>query len=208
MIDSYKILEDIVRDSYVGVVWSHKIQEKQSDIYAEKYKKMEIINIGVASLTSVGIITMIFSNPLWLKLVSTFLSFITVYITAYYKSFDLQKLTISHKTSANKLIVVRDKYKVLLTKIKLQSDSVENLLLLYEDLQKEVFSIYSEAPITNNLAVERASEALKIKKTSSQTAERILRGVQKGFSQVEGQNPIMISLDFLGVLVYNAAMLE
>jgi len=91
MKDSYKILEDIVRESYVGVVWSHKIQEKQSDIYAKKYKKMEIINIGIASLTSVGIITMIFSNPLWLKLVSTFLSFITVYITAYYKSFDLQK---------------------------------------------------------------------------------------------------------------------
>ena len=35
MKDSYKILEDIVRESYVGVVWSHKIQEKQSDIYAE-----------------------------------------------------------------------------------------------------------------------------------------------------------------------------
>ncbi|WCB32248.1 SLATT domain-containing protein [Fusobacterium polymorphum] len=173
MKDSYKILEDIVRESYVGVVWSHKIQEKQSDIYAEKYKKMEIINIGIASLTSVGIITMIFSNPLWLKLVSTFLSFITVYITAYYKSFDLQKLTISHKTSANKLIVVRDKYKVLLTKIKLQSDSVENLLLLYEDLQKEVFSIYSEAPITNNLAVERASEALKIKKDNTFSDEEI-----------------------------------
>lgn len=33
-------------------------------------------------------------------------------------------------------------------------------------------------------------------------------GGAKGFSQVEGQNPIMISLDFLRVLVYNAAMLE
>ena len=32
--------------------------------------------------------------------------------------------------------------------------------------------------------------------------------MQKGFSQVEGQNPTMILLDFLGVLVYNAAMLE
>ena len=84
-----------------------------------------------------------------------------------------KKLTISHKTSANKLIVVRDKYKVLLTKIKLQSDSVENLLLLYEDLQKEVFSIYSEAPITNNLAVERASEALKIKKDNTFSDEEI-----------------------------------
>ena len=60
MIDNYKTLEDVVRDSYASVVWSHKIQEKQSDIYAEKYKTMEIINIGTASLTSVGIVTMIF----------------------------------------------------------------------------------------------------------------------------------------------------
>lgn len=39
MIDNYGVLEDVVRDSYAGVVWSHKIQEKQSDIYAEKFKK-------------------------------------------------------------------------------------------------------------------------------------------------------------------------
>lgn len=32
--------------------------------------------------------------------------------------------------------------------------------------------------------------------------------MQKGFSQVEGQNSTMILLDFLGVLVYNATMLE
>ena len=32
--------------------------------------------------------------------------------------------------------------------------------------------------------------------------------MQKGFSYMEGENSIMISLDFLGVLVYNAAMLE
>lgn len=32
--------------------------------------------------------------------------------------------------------------------------------------------------------------------------------MQKGFSQAEGQNSTMILLDFLGVLVYNAAMLE
>ena len=64
MIDSYKVLEDTVRDSYASVVWSHKIQEKQSDIYAEKYKKMETVNIAAASLTSVGIVAMIFTDPL------------------------------------------------------------------------------------------------------------------------------------------------
>lgn len=39
MIENYKMLEDVVRDSYASVVWSHKIQEKQADIYAEKFKK-------------------------------------------------------------------------------------------------------------------------------------------------------------------------
>lgn len=173
MIDNYGVLENVVRDSYAGVVWSHKIQEKQSDIYAEKFKKMETINIGAASLTSVGIIAMIFTDPLWLKLISALISFATVYITAYFKFFDLQKLITSHKATANKLISVRDQYKVLLTEIKLQSDSVENLLSRYNELVKETDSIYLEAPSTTEEAVDKASEALKIKKDNSFPDEEI-----------------------------------
>lgn len=173
MIDNYRVLEDIVKVSYGGVVWSHKIQEKQSDIYAKKYKRMETVNIGAASLTSVGIVAMIFTDPLWLKLVSALISFATVYITAYYKSFDLHKLIVSHKATANKLIAVRDQYKVLLTKIRLQSDSVENLLLSYEGLVKEADAIYLEAPSTTDNAVDRAREALKVKLDNSFSTEEI-----------------------------------
>lgn len=173
MVDSYKVLEDVVRGSYSSVVWSHKIQEKQADIYAEKFKMMETINIGAASLTSVGIIAIIFTDPLWLKLISTLVSFATVYITAYYKSFDLQKLVASHKATANRLILVRDKYKVLLTEIKLQSDSVENLLVKYSELVKETDTIYLEAPNTTDKAVARASEALKVKKDNTFSNEEI-----------------------------------
>lgn len=173
MIENYRVLEDVVRDSYSGVVWSHKIQEKQSDIYAERFKVMETINIGAASLTSVGIIALIFTDPLWLKLISALISFATVYITAYFKSFDLQKLVASHKATANKLISIRDKYKVLLTEIKLQSDSVENLLIKYNQLVKETDAIYLEAPSTTDEAVERASEALKVKKDNTFSNEEI-----------------------------------
>ena len=73
-----------MRDSYASVVWSHKIQEKQADIYAEKFKKMENVNIVAASLTSVGIVALIFTDPLWVKLVSALISFATGYITAYF----------------------------------------------------------------------------------------------------------------------------
>lgn len=173
VINNYEVLEDVARDSYSGVVWSHKIQEKQSDIYAKQLKKMKTINIGAASLTSVGIIAMIFTDPLWLKLVSALVSFVSVYITAYLKSFDLQKLIASHKAIANKLIAVRDQYKVLLTEIRLQNDSVENLLIRYNELVKETDTIYLEAPSTTDEAVDRASEALKIKKDNTFSDEEI-----------------------------------
>lgn len=167
------MLEDVVRDSYASVVWSHKIQEKQADIYAEKFKKMETVNIGAASLTSVGIVALIFTDPLWLKLVSVLISFATVYITAYFKSFDLQKFITSHKAAANKLIAVRDQYKVLLTEIKLKVDSVENLLARYKELVEKTDAIYLEAPTTTDEAVGKASKALKIKKDNTFTDAEI-----------------------------------
>lgn len=173
MIENYKMLEDVVRDSYASVVWSHKIQEKQADIYAEKFKKMETVNIGAASLTSVGIVALIFTDPLWLKLISALISFATVYITAYFKSFDLQKFITSHKAAANKLIAVRDQYKVLLTEIKLKVDSVENLLARYKELVEKTDAIYLEAPTTTDEAVGKASKALKIKKDNTFTDAEI-----------------------------------
>ena len=173
MIENYKMLEDVVRDSYASVVWSHKIQEKQADIYAEKFKKMETVNIGAASLTSVGIVALIFTDPLWLKLVSALISCATVYITAYFKSFDLQKFITSHKAAANKLIAVRDQYKVLLTEIKLKADSVENLLARYKELVEKTDAIYLEAPTTTDEAVDKASKALKIKKDNTFTDAEI-----------------------------------
>lgn len=173
MIDNYEMLEDVVRESYCGVVWSHKIQEKQSDIYFERFKKMETINILLASLTSAGIIAIIFTDPLWLKLVSAIFSFATIYITAYFKSFDLQKLFISHKTTACKLIYIRDQYKLLLTEIRLKNNTVENLFKKYNELVKETNTIYLEAPNTTDKAVENASIALKIKNDNSFSEEEI-----------------------------------
>ncbi len=69
---------------------------------------METASIICASLTSVGILSTIFTDQLWINIVSTALSFITVFITAYFKSFDPNKLTKAHKEAANKLLIVRN----------------------------------------------------------------------------------------------------
>ncbi len=171
--EDYRILESLVRDTYIRVVWSHKIQEKQSDIYARRFKLMETINVIAASITSAGVVSMIFTDPLWLKYLSMFLSFITVYITAYFKSFDLQKLITSHKAAANKLLTIRDQLMILLANIKLQNNPPQELLAKYEELIKLLDDIYQEVPSTTPKAVKLAGEALNIKKDNTFTDEEI-----------------------------------
>lgn len=173
MEQKYTVIENVIRDSFAGVVWTHKIQEKQADIYAGRYKLFEIINITAASLTSVGIVSLIFTNHMWIKLMSAAISFVSVFVSAYYKSFDLQKLIVQHKNTANKLIEIRDLYKILLTKVRMQSESIDELMDEYRNLVERTDLIYKEAPITSDRAVDKASYALKIKKDNCFTDSEI-----------------------------------
>lgn len=56
MKDDYTTLEDLVRTQYANVFWTHKIQEKQAEIYESRHKLFSWVNIISASLTSAGII--------------------------------------------------------------------------------------------------------------------------------------------------------
>lgn len=169
----YTILEDTVRQDYVSVVWSHKIQEKQSDIYAERFKHMETLRIVLAALTSGGIITTIFVEELWLKVVSSILSVVTAFINSYFKSFDIQSMSLRHKSAANSLWRIREELLILLTKIKLQVAPVSDLSNEHADIISRLSSIYLEAPSTTDEAVNRASKALNGSKDNTYTDDEI-----------------------------------
>ena len=162
MADQYNILEDAVRDMFARAVWSHKIQEKQADIYQTRYKWMETVNILCASLTAVGILSTIFTDQLWIKIVSAILSFATAFIAAYFKSFDLSTLAKSHKEAANKLLIVRNEITGLLTSIKLKEKPVADLEVRYLALLDNANEVYKDAPTTTDKAVALAKKALQV----------------------------------------------
>lgn len=56
----------------------------------------------------IGILSTIFADRLWIKIVSSILSFVTVFIAAYLKSFDLNKLSKAHKEAANRPLIVQN----------------------------------------------------------------------------------------------------
>ena len=171
--ERYCILEDSVRDMFARAVWSHKIQEKQADIYQRQYKVMETISIVCASFTSVGLLSTFFTDQLWIKIVSVVLSFVTVFIAIYFKSFNPEKLEGTHKEAAKKLLALRNEITSLITSIRIMEKPLEDLNERYCKLMNEANEIYNDAPNTTDRAVRQAKNALQIKGDNTFSSEEI-----------------------------------
>lgn len=159
--DEYQVLLDIVRQTFASVVWTHKIQEKQADIYNERYELIETSNIVIVSVTACGIISLVFTDQLWIKIGASLLSLLTIAISVYDKTFNLRDLGAQHKIAANKLISVRNELLQIIADIHIHKDSVDTINSRYQELVVRLNKIYSEIPTTTSKAVERASDALK-----------------------------------------------
>lgn len=180
MEENYCKLESSVRDTLGSVVWSHKIQEKQADIYAKHFKIMETAKILSASLTSVGIVSLIFTDQLWIKIISALISFVSVFVSALFKSFDLQTMVGQHKAAANNLLAVRDDLKLLILQIKLHKNNPDVIYDRYEEIVHQLDKVYADAPNTTDEAVALARTALNITKDNTFTDGEI-----DGFLPVE-----------------------
>ena len=162
MEEDYGVLESAVRQTFAGVVWSHKIQEKQADIFAKTFKRMETAKIISSSLTSVGIISLLFADQLLIKIASAVVSFASVFISGFFKSFNLQTMVGQHKSAANNLLAVRDNLSLLLLQIKLKKEPVNELFGKYEMIMAGLAKVYADAPNTTDEAVELARKALNV----------------------------------------------
>ena len=177
MPDQYDILEDAVRYMFGSAVWSHKIQEKQADIYYKKYRCTEKWNIVCCSLTSIGILCGLFSDCPSMKLLSLVLSLVlsclTIFFTIYLKSYNFSDLIKSHKTAANMLLIVRNEIMYLITTIKLKNKTPIEIDESYNKLMNKANKIYMESPQTTDEAVAEAEISLNKKRDNSFTDEEI-----------------------------------
>lgn len=169
----YLSLENVIRNKYASVVWSHKIQEKQAEIYSTNYKRLKTASILSASITSVGIVSLIFTDQLWVKIASAIISFVTIFVSSYFKTFNLSDLQKSHKASANQILQIRDKLEMILTEIKIRSKPPEIIWQDYKELLEELHKCYNEAPATTDKAVKLARKSLNIKKDNSFSDDEI-----------------------------------
>lgn len=173
--EKYQILLDTVRQQYASVVWTHKIQEKQADLYAGQYKWLETINIIAAALTTCGIIGVIFNDGIALKVVTALISFVSVAISAYNKSFDLKTLSAGNKGAANQIIGIRNELIHVISELHMMEKDVADINYEFVEIMQRLNILYGEIPPTTDKAVKKAATALKDKKEYTFTDDEIDR---------------------------------
>ena len=145
MYNNYQILLDEVRQIFAGVVWTHKIQEKQADIYATQYKIINAINIITTTATSCGIITTIFFNEFIAKFVTACISFVALSTTAYLKIFDLKNMESNHRIAANKFVVIRNQLLYIIAELHMYND-INIIKDKYENIIENLDNVFLSSP--------------------------------------------------------------
>ena len=174
-LEQYQILLDVVRQQYASVVWTHKIQEKQADIYFKSYNRLETINIIFASITSCGIISTIFCEELYAKIGTMFCSLVTLAITAYYKSFDLKSIGYRNKSTANELLVIRNKLLRIIADIHIHRKSYQEIEADFSRVMESLDHLYINAAQTTENAVKIAMKGLSDREEYTYSNEEIDR---------------------------------
>jgi len=157
-----EILESQIRECFGRVVYSHKTQEKCADIVLTLHKRLKLFLIIISAFVTTSLLIKLFGDQEWALMVGVILSTILFGLNTYMKDYDLGEIAQKHTNAANELWDIRETYLSLLTDIKANQLSINQIINQRDELQKRLFNIYSGSPRTNFKAYKKASQALKV----------------------------------------------
>jgi hypothetical protein len=156
------ILESQIRECLGRVVYSHKTQEKCADIVLTLHKRLKLFLILISAVVTTTLLIKLFGDQEWALMLGVVLSTILFGLNTYMKDYDLGEISQKHTNAANELWDIRETYLSLLTDIKANQLSINQIINQRDDLQKRLYNIYCGSPRTNFKAYKEASKALNI----------------------------------------------
>lgn len=169
-----KLLNSQIRNSYGNVFWTHKIHEKDADLYRIWNNRLKITQIVLSAISTTGLVFVLFgvdesniaegNNCLvrYAAIISAFISALLVIANSLSKGYDLGELSASHGATAIKLLDLREEYLSLLYDIKGRHLSVESIQKRRDELKEKTLAIYANAPRTTSCGYTKAAKAIEI----------------------------------------------
>jgi hypothetical protein len=160
--EGIRALESQIRECYGRVVYSHVVHEKCADIYLKRLSLIKTWQIILSAITTGTLIISLFGEGKLGTIIAAVFSTILLALNTYTQDYDLGELAQKHSDTAVRLWEIRESYLSLLTDIKVNSLSLDQVQAKRDDLQDSLASIYQNAPRTNEKAYMKAQKALKV----------------------------------------------
>jgi 3-deoxy-D-manno-octulosonic-acid transferase len=134
---------------------------------------LEFWRITLSAVTSSGICAVIFVDNIRLKIATAIISGISLFISTYYKSYDLKSLQKQHKKSAIELLELRENLVSALCDIKINKYDEEELVKKRDELIKRKIQIAKCTLDPDEKAVDEASNNLKKRQDNTYSDDEI-----------------------------------
>ncbi len=184
---SLDAIEAQIRECFGRVVYSHKTQEKCADIVLKIHKRLKLTLIIISAVVTTSLLIKLFGDNEWALMVGVILSTLLFGLNTYMKDFDLGEIAQKHTNAANELWDIRETYFSLLTDIKANQLSINQISNQRDELQKRLSSVYSGSPRTNYKAYKEASKALKVNEELTFSDKEIDAFLPKELRRTNGQ---------------------
>ncbi len=156
------LLESQLRENYGKIVYSHKTQEKCADILTRRNKRIRNSQIILSAFITTGLLLRIFQGQEWALIVSTVLSALQFGLTTFLKEYNLGETIQKHHTAALELWDIREQYLSILTDLKSDLITVDNVIKKRDELHKKLALTYKGSPRTFGKAYKEAQVALQM----------------------------------------------
>lgn len=154
-------LEEQIRECYGRVVYSHKTHERCADILLKRQSRIKIAQIVLSAGSTVGFVSILFGSGDVGTIIGGGVSAVLLVLNGYTKDYDLGQLAQKHRQAAADLWLIRERYLSLLTDLRSNASTEDQVRIERNELLVELHSIYVGAPSTNFKAYTQAQNALK-----------------------------------------------
>lgn len=174
MDNKLSVVKSRVEDCLVSITWTHKIHEKQADIYNRQGSIVTFLSCIVTALTGSGALGMLAIQDHWLRWVTAGLAFASLFLFIYVAAFDFSGKAHAHRQAAKRFFALREEARSLLASFAINEPSVITAWSAFNILSEKYILACALAPQTTDAAVDAADDALKKGESTVTSHEREL----------------------------------
>jgi hypothetical protein len=153
-------LSSQIRELYGKATYTYVSHLKQYSRIGKLNKRIKYTQIALSAISTAGFINTIFTNQFLITVIGTISSVVLLFITLYYKEFNLSETISSHRNAADELWLIRERMISLLTdKDKLPESEIQSKR---DELQTKLAETYTKYPKTDSKSYAEAQKAIQV----------------------------------------------